>query len=264
MDYNVWIYSLASVIFVSLLSLLGIFTIYFKKHRNLKKFLIYSISFSAGALIGDAFIHLIPEVVEEAGGFSTAIAFYIIAGIAVSFLIEKVIRWRHSCHHHHVLHNGKKPHRRKHEQIKPFALMNLFGDAIHNIIDGIIIAASYLASIPVGIATTIAVVLHEIPQEVADFGVLIHGGLKTKKALFLNYLTALGAVIGTIGTLMVGKYIEGTTVFLLPFSAGAFIYIAGSDLIPELQKEAEIRKSLTQFGVFLLGIAVMASLLFLE
>jgi zinc and cadmium transporter len=142
--------------------------------------------------------------------------------------------------------------------------MNLIGDSIHNFIDGLIIGASYLTSLQVGIATTVAVILHEIPQEMGDFGVLIHGGFKIRKALFLNFVTALTAVIGTIISLIIGSFASSLTNFLLPFAIGSFIYIAGSDLIPELHKETKPIKSLIQLVMLLIGIAIMYLFLFLE
>jgi len=245
---TIWIYALSSVIIVSLISLVGIVTLSIKIDK-LGKILIYLISFSAGALIGDAFIHLIPEAVEEGKGFSIAISCYVILGIIISFIIEKFIHFRH-CH---------MPITKEHKH--PFAWMNLFGDSIHNLIDGLIIGAAYLVSIPVGIATTTAVILHEIPQEIGDFGVLVHGGFSVKKAIFLNFITALTAIIGTIAVLSFGSNFINLSSFLVPFAAGNFIYIASTDLIPELHKETAISKSILQLLWFLLGICVMFLLL---
>jgi len=248
---TVWFYSLASVGAVSLISLVGVITLSIKI-ENLKKILMYLISFSAGALIGDAFIHLIPEVVEESGGFSLTVSLYVISGLVVSFIIEKFIHFRH-CH---------MPITKEHKH--PFAWMNLFGDSIHNFIDGLIIGAAYLVNIPVGIATTIAVILHEIPQEIGDFGVLVHGGFSVKKAVFLNFVTALTAVLGTVIVLVFGNISESLSLFLVPFAAGNFIYIASTDLIPELHKETAIHKSTIQLVFFILGVGIMLSLLMLE
>jgi len=246
---NVWIYTLVSVLIVSLISFLGLLTLSIKVDK-LKKILLYMVSFSAGALFGDVFIHLLPEIIEEVG-FGLNISIYVMMGIGFFFVIEKFIHWRH-CH---------IPHSKEH--IHPFAMMNLFGDGVHNFIDGIIIGASYLASIPVGIATTIAVILHEIPSEIGDFGVLLHGGFSKSKALFYNFITALAAVIGAIVSLVISSYVDNVTTFLIPFAAGGFIYIAGSDLIPELHKEVEVKKSLLQFIAIVLGVSVMLLLLLL-
>jgi len=142
-------------------------------------------------------------------------------------------------------------------------LPNLIGDGVHNLVDGLVIGASYLVGIPLGITTTIAIILHEIPQEIGDFGVLVHGGFTRKKALMLNLLTALTAVAGVIISLLIGTKIQNYTLFLLPFTAGGFIYIAGSDLIPELHKEVKPLKSLFQLIAILLGIGIMFLLTFL-
>ena len=246
---EVWLYTITSVFIVSILSLIGILTLSINR-KTLNKVLIYFISFSAGALFGDAFIHLIPEAVGELG-FTLNVSIYILIGIMMSFIVEKVIHWRH-CH---ITHKG-------HEH--PFAIMNLFGDAVHNLLDGIIIGASYLASIQIGIATTLAVILHEIPQEIGDFGVLLQGGFTRAKALAFNFLTALTAIIGAVLSLVLSSYIEGLTTFLVASAAGGFIYIAGSDLIPELHKEVKTSKSLLQLITFILGIAVMVVLIALE
>ncbi|MBI2208946.1 ZIP family metal transporter [Candidatus Woesearchaeota archaeon] len=248
---NIWLYSLASVLIVSVVSLIGIITLSIKV-EILRKLLIYLVSFAAGALLGDAFIHLLPEAVEEAG-FGISISLYVLFGIGISFLIEKVVHWHHF---HYPLEKG---------HVHPFAVMNLVGDLVHNFIDGLIIAASYMVNIPVGIATTIAVILHEIPQEISDFGVLLHGGFTKAKALFYNFLTALTAVLGAVVVLAIGSNAEGITAFLIPFTAGSFIYIAGSDLIPELHKDRfDWKSSLMQFAAIAFGVLVMYALLFVE
>lgn len=245
------VYTLVSVLIVSLISLVGVLTLSLKA-STLKKCLIYLVSFSAGALLGDVFIHLLPELIEESG-FELSISIYILSGILFSFVIEKVINWRH-CHH---------PTTKEHPH--PFALMNLVGDFLHNFLDGLIIGASYLVSIPVGIATTIAVVLHEIPQEMGDFGILLHGGFSKNKALFLNFVTALSAVFGALVSLILTTRIENSLIFVIPFAAGNFIYIAGADLIPELHKyQFTTRGSILQLLTIILGILIMASLLLLE
>jgi zinc and cadmium transporter len=248
---SVWFYTLASVILVSLFSFIGIFTLSIKTEK-LKRFLIYFISFAAGALFGDVFLHLLPEFVEEhTFGFQTSLS--ILGGLLIFFVLEKVIYWRH-CH---------MPNDRNH--VHPFAYLNLVGDGLHNFIDGIIIAASYIVSIPIGIASTIAVVLHEIPQEIGDFGILIHGGFSKWKALMLNFITALTAFLGAVLTLWLAYFIDGLQFFLIPFAAGGFLYIAGSDLIPELHKHSvSLKKSILQLLAFLLGIAIMMLLLLLQ
>jgi len=248
---NTWLYTLISVSLVSIISLIGVITLSMNNEK-LKNFLIYLISFSAGALFGDAFLHLLPGAVEE-NGFRLSISISILSGILIFFILEKIIHWRH-CH----VYDAKN-------HVHPFAYTNLVGDALHNFIDGLIIAASYLVSIPVGIATTIAVILHEIPQEIGDFSVLIHAGFSKGRALFMNFLTAITAILGALAGLWLAGEVEGVTFILIPVAAGGFIYIAGSDLIPELHKHsANFKKSVLQFVMFVIGILIMAALLLLE
>ena len=246
---GIWTYTLISVIVVSAISFIGVLTLSMEE-RKLRKVLIYFVSFSAGALFGDAFLHLLPEAVEN--GFTVNISLYVLLGILIFFVLEKVILWRH-CHF--TLHGP--------QECYPFAYTNLVGDGLHNFIDGIIIAASYIVSIPVGIATTVAVILHEVPQEIGDFGILLHGGFSKRGALMVNFFTALTSVLGAIITLLLIGVVENLTLILIPIAAGGFIYIAGSDLIPELHKETKISKSISQLIAFVLGIAVMFALLFL-
>ena len=244
----VWLYSLVSVFIISLIPLLGLLT--FKiKIEKLNRILIYLVSFSAVALLGDAFIHLLPEAVKE-HGFSLFLSLSVLVGILLFFILEKVVYWQH-CH---------MPITKQH--VHPFVYMNLVGDALHNFIDGLIIAASYIISLPIGIATTIAVFIHEIPQEIGDFGIMLHGGFSRGRAVFYHFLIGLAAVFGTILGLLFEK-ISSIQNFLLPLAIGGFVYIAGSDLIPELHKETKIAISIRQIISFVLGILVMLDLLIL-
>ncbi|MFH1234059.1 MAG: ZIP family metal transporter [Candidatus Diapherotrites archaeon] len=238
MDALIWI--LLSTFMVSLISFLGILTLIIND-RHLEKIVMALVALSAGALMGGAFLHLIPEAVEKFSDYNIFI--YILVGFVVFFFIEKILHWRH-CH------LKKCP-------IHTFAYMNLFGDAVHNFIDGMIIAASFCIDIPLGIATTLAVAIHEIPQEIGDFGVLIYGGFSKFKALFWNFICALTAVFGGVFGYFLSGHMESSTIFLLPFAAGGFIYIAASDLIPEIRKETNLIKSLITFGTFILGIGLM-------
>jgi len=247
---EVWLYSLVSVLIISLIAFVGVFTLSIKTNK-LSKILLYLVSFSAGALFGDAFLHLLPEVVEKFG-LSTQISFSILGGIVLFFVTEKFIHWQH-CH---------TPTKKGH--VHSFAIMNLIGDGFHNFLDGLIIGASYLANIPTGIATTIAVAFHEIPQEIGDFGVLVHGGFSKSKALFLNFVSATFAILGLVVSLLLARFVENLTSYIIPVAIGGFIYIAGSDLIPELHKEFTTKKAMIELGMFLLGILVMFGLLFLE
>ena len=246
-----WVFSLVSVVLVSLISLVGILALWLND-KTLRKILLYLVSFSAGSLFGDAFIHLIPEAIEASGPIAS-VSLLILFGILSSFMVERFLQWRH-CH---IPTSSAHPH--------SFAYMNLFGDAIHNLIDGLIIGGSYLVSTPVGVATTLAVILHEIPQELGDFGVLVYGGFQKKKALWFNFLTALTAIAGALIALALGSLMEGFAPLVIPFAAGNFIYIAGSDLIPELRKDSpELKKSALQMVCIVGGVLVMLLLLLLE
>lgn len=244
----IWIYTLLAVLIVSLVSLVGIFTVVFRI-KDLKNILLFLVSLSAGTLLGGAFFHLIPEAAEN--GFSLGVSLNILAGIMVFFILEKIICWRH-CH---IPTSKSHPH--------PLATMNLVGDAFHNFLDGTIIAGSFLVSLPLGISTTLAVVLHEIPQEIGDFGVLLHGGYSRLKALMMNFLISLTSFLGAIGILILHHKIEMIASFLVPFTAGAFIYIAASDLIPELKLNTQAKHSLVQLLVLGTGMGLMGLLLLL-
>ena len=197
--------------------------------------------------MGGAFLHLLPESVELSEGLDVFL--FVLVGFALFFLIEKVLHWRH-CH------KGEC-------QVHTFTYMNLIGDSIHNFIDGLIMATSFVISIPLGMTTTMAIALHEIPQEIGDFGVLIYGGFTKKKALILNFLTALTAVLGGLIGFFISNMVENVKLFILPFAAGGFLYIAASDLIPEIRKETSLKKSMIYFGIFILGIFIMYAVTFI-
>jgi zinc and cadmium transporter len=214
------------------------------KDRIIKKSLIYLVSISIGALLGGAFLHLIPEALEKTS--YNAVFLYVIFGFLLFFIIEKIFHWRH-CH-------------KKECNIHTFAYMNLLGDGVHNFIDGIIIAASFIAGQSMGLVSLIAISIHEIPQEIGDFGVLLYAGLTKKKAVLFNFLTALTAIAGGIFGYFLFNYIDISLGFLLSFAAGGFIYIAASDLIPELKEEEKLVNSIIHILVIVLGIIIMWSL----
>src|SRR3989338_49 len=226
------IYAIVSVIIVSLVSLAGVLTLSFGE-KKLHKFLLILVSLSAGTLLGGAFLHLLPEVVEERG-FTLAVSFSALGGVLVFFLIEK---WIHDHHcepmpheQHSHLHHEPHIHLDKPHHV---GTLTLFGDGLHNLLDGLVIAGSYLVSVPAGVATTIAVILHEVPQEIADFGVLLYSGFSKWRALFYNFLSAATAIVGAIIGLILGARSEMFVLLVLPFAAGGFLYIAGSNLIPD-------------------------------
>jgi zinc and cadmium transporter len=223
---NTLIQILIATFVISLISFVGILALTLKK-KWLNKILIGVISFAAGALIGSAFLHLIPEASEKLS--SSAVSVFVILGFVIFFLLEKVLFWHH-CHDSHC-------------RVHAFSYLILTGDAVHNFLDGLIIAASFIISPAVGLASTIAIALHEIPQEIGDFGVLVYGGMKIKKALFLNFLVALTAVLGGVLGFFFSESMN-ISAFILPVAAGGFIYIGASDLIPELKKEMKLKKSL--------------------
>jgi len=246
-----WVYATVSVFLVSVISLIGILTISIREDK-LKKIIYILVSLAVGGLLGDALIHLIPEAFEESGN-SLKASLFILGGVLCFFVMEKFLRWRHE---HYSEQSDNKIH--------PIGYMTLLADALHNFVDGLLIGASYLVSLPIGITTTIAVILHEIPQEIGDFGVLLHAGFSKRKALWVNYLTATTAVIGTILALFIGSKVSDLSNLIVSFAAGGFLYLAGSDLVPELHKENTISKSLVQFISILLGIGLMVLMTFLE
>lgn len=235
---------------VSLVSLIGVFSLSFKEDV-LKKYINFFISLAIGALLGDAFIHIIPQAFSSKLG-ETLASILVIVGILLFFIIEKFVHW-----HHH----GED---KEETHIHPVGELILFTDGFHNLIDGAIIGASFLVSIPVGIATTIAVILHEIPQEIGDFAVLIHAGYTKKKALLWNFVSALASFIGLAIVFIFGNIVENASLFFIPIAAGGFIYIAVADLIPELHKTKEVKHSIIQLVIIMLGVLSMVALTLLE
>lgn len=246
----IYIYTLFSVILVSLISLVGVFTLSLNEN-TLRKYIFMFISIAVGALLGDAFIHIIPEAFENNAN-PTLISSLIITGIILFFILEKLLHW-----HHH----GEKE---ESEIVHPVGKLVLLSDGVHNFLDGIIIGASFMISIPVGIATTIAVILHEIPQEIGDFAVLLHSGYTRQRALWLNFLSAFMAILGATIFFMLGEFAQTASSYLLPIAAGGFIYIAMSDLIPELHKAEQDKRSILQITAIIIGFLMMFVLTFLE
>ncbi len=247
---TIYFYAFASVIIVSLVSLIGVFSLTLKEEL-IKKYISLFISLAVGALLGDAFIHLIPEAFENYSN-PAVVSLLIIFGILIFFTLEKFLHW-----HHH----GEDE---KESDIHPIGKLLLFTDGFHNFIDGIIIGVSFLVSIPIGIATALAVVFHEIPQEIGDFAVLIHSGYNKKRALFLNFISALASIIGVFVALIFGSIAEAFTFWILPIAAGGFIYISVADLIPELRKTKSVKRSVSQIIIVIIGVMTMVALLYLE
>jgi len=231
---------------VSLISLIGIVSLFFQE-RFLKKIVIFLVAFGAGGLIGGAFLHLLPEALEHATNTNN-VFLCVVAGMVIFFVLERYLHWRH-CH------QGEEGC-----HVHPFTYLSLIGDGLHNLIDGLLIGATFATDIQLGWATTIAVLVHEIPQELGDFGVLIHGGFSKTKALFFNFLSACTAIVGSVIGFYISQQLTLFTGLLLPLAAGGFIYIASSDLIPELHKDPDLKEATKALLFFLFGIGLMAAL----
>ena len=230
---------LFSTILVSLISLVGLITVLIKKDF-IKKTIFVLVAFAAGTMLGASFFDTIPEslkILEE----NTLL--YVLVGILVFFIVERYIHW----HHCHMIHE-------EHEEVEPRAYLNLIGDGVHNFIDGAIIAAGFLANLQVGIISTIAIALHEIPQEMGDFAILVKSGFKTKKALFFNLLSALLAVIGGLTILYFANIFQTIIPILLSIAGGGFIYLSLVDIIPDLHKETKTKTIIIETIFLFLGI----------
>lgn len=230
-------WAIGASIVVSLVSLIGILTLLIRESW-LSKALVTLIGFSAGGLIGGAFLHILPEALEQSRDANIFLP--VILGLIFFFMLERYFHWRH-CH------DGVC-------DVHAFTYLNLIGDSIHNFTDGLIIGASFILDIRFGIITTLVVILHEIPQEIGDFGVLVYGGMKRARALFYNFISALACILGTVCGYYLSERIARFSLFLLPFTAGGFIYIAACDLIPELHKQSKFKETTFSMLSFLAGI----------
>lgn len=239
------IYALLATLIISLISLISVFALSLSE-KKLKQLSFLLVSLAAGTLIGDVFIHLLPEIV---GTGDESLWMWVIAGIGIFFILEKVIHWRH-CH---IPTSENHPH--------PVGAMNLVGDGLHNFFDGALIAGSFMVDVSLGIATTTAVLLHEIPQEIGDFGTLIHAGYSKIKALSWNFISALSSFLGVIAVFVIGQQTtDSLGLVVVPITAGGFIYIAVSDLLPEMRKETRWQHSLLQLLFLGIGISLMYGL----
>ncbi len=260
------VWTFLSVLVVSLVSLIGALSLTFgalKRHGVM----MFLIAMAAGTLLGDAMLHLLPEA-AEVGGFTPRIGGFVLGGFLVMFGIEVVLRRGHShaeaiepAEHHHDDGHG---HGADSDHVQPFGWINLVGDALHNLLDGVIIAAAFLIDTSAGIATTIAVLAHEVPQELGDFAVLVRSGMSHKKALALNLASALWAVAGAVAVLAAGLDPDTLTTLALPLIAGAFVYIAAADLVPELHHHNKGRDVAVIVTGLLVGLLSMWLLLGLE
>lgn len=247
------LYSIIAATVVSLVSLAGIGLI-IMKIKNIHQITHLMVSFAVGGLLGDALIHLIPESFENIKPPFLA-SLLVIAGILVFFSMEKILRWRH-CHDPECQNDDSDSH---------VTTLNQIGDTVHNFVDGMVIYASFIVDYRLGIATFIAVLLHEIPQEIGDFGILIHHGFSPIKAIKANLTSASFAILGVISLWAIGGQNIDISNYLLPITAGGFLYLAASDLIPELHRhQAKVSSSLGQLFFILLGVALMLLLLLLD
>ena len=235
------LYALIASIIVSSISLVGALALIIKDNL-LQKVIIFLVAFAAGALIGGAFLDIIPEAAQRITDI-TQLFLYIVIGYLIFFIIEKYLHWRHchdaDCKYHH------------------FTYLNIVGDIVHNFSDGLIIGAVFLLNVKVGIATTLAIVFHEIPHELGNFSVLVYGGFSKARALFFNFVSSLFAIAGTIAGYYLAAKVGNFAYMLLPLAAGGFIYIASCDLVPELHKEEDAKRSALIMVTFILGIFLM-------
>lgn len=245
-----WWSALISVSAVSLVSLVGLTTVSWTP-RRLEQVLFVMVSVAVGAMFGNVFFHLLPSAFDGPQTHRHT-SLWILTGLMSFLVLEKFLWWRHE--HLPPASGG----------IHPVGYMSLLADGLHNLIDGILIGASYLVGVPAGVGTTVAIFLHEIPQEIGDFGVLLHAGFSKPHALLWNFLSALLAVVGAVAALWLGQAVRDFPAAMVPFAAGGFLYIAGSDLVPELHKERDPLKSLLQLGAIAVGIGSMLLVALLE
>jgi zinc and cadmium transporter len=239
-----WSAPLLAVAAVSAIPLIGVVAFVVRPER-LQQATLYLLSLAVGALLGSAFYHLLPEAfARPAPGLSPSLL--VLVGFIGLFLLEKFL-WAH-----------QHPVPESRVGLPPLAILNLTGDGLHNFVDGMVIAASFSAHPSLGVSTTLAVVLHEVPRELGDFGILIYSGLSIRRAVLWHLAVGSLAIAGTVVTLLLGRWVLGLTSALLPIAAGNFIYIAASDLIPELQRDRRAATSIRQVIVVLVGIGLMA------
>jgi zinc and cadmium transporter len=209
--------------------------------RFLKSGTIFLVALAAGTMLSTAFFDLLPEAAHFLGLQNSL---WILVGTFATLLAgEKILHWHH-CHDEGC-------------ENRPLGYMNLLGDSLHNFLDGVLIAASFQVSIPVGIATTVAVALHELPQEIGDFGVLIHSGFSRWQAVLANLGVALVAVIGGLFGFWLTRFSTDFSIYLLPVAAGTFLYLASVDLIPEFRHEESRLKAALLFVCFLVGLVLL-------
>ena len=245
---TIWIYALLSIAAISGMSLLGLFTLSMA-NANLQRFTTPMVSVAVGVMLGNAFLHMIPEAFEGLGN-GTTVPLLIIGGVFLFFIIERVLHCRHEC---------AKPHEAHH-----IGLMSLTADMLENFIDGVVIGAAYLVNPAAGIAATVAVLVHEIPTEISDYSVLVDSGFTRKRALLLNLASSVTAFIGVILALSIGAEMSNFAAYVMPVAAGCFIYLAAGGLIPRFLQNHSLAASYKHIALMALGVAAMLALTFLE
>ncbi len=236
-----WI--IGTTLVISLIAWIGILA-FFLNEALLERVLLLLVALAAGAMLGGAFLHLLPNAIERYDGENTVVLFlWVLAGYSLFYVLEQFMYW----HHHHGA---------SHEH-EPVTYLVLLSDTVHNFIDGLVVAGAFLVNVQVGLVTAVAIGLHEIPQEIGDFGVLVNGGFERWNALVVNYLTQSAVIVGGLVGFVATGMIDDLPNILLPLAAGNFIYIAGADLVPEIKDQADLRRAGVHFIVFLLGIVAM-------
>jgi len=233
---------------ISILSLSGSVFL-FLRTRILDKLAIFLVAFAAGALMGTAFLHLLPEATEMVKGEGNFL--FILIGFTIFFFLENILHWHHS-------------HRNVGSTHAQLGVLSLFGDTIHNFLDGLIIAAAFFIDIRLGIVIATATALHEIPQEVAEYGVLIYAGFSRARALLFNFFSASAVIVGGVVGYLLQNVINQWITIIIFFAVGTFLYLAASDFVPEIKKEQGLKKSLTLLSVFAAGIILMWLFTFIE
>jgi zinc and cadmium transporter len=268
-------YAFIAILIISSLSLIGVFMVSLKE-KTLDNILFILVAFATGTILATALFDLIPESLHhleelnaEGASIPELLTFgFIGLGYVVFFIIERFIYWFHGHTHErdnklvcydNITERSNEPVE-KGANIKNFALLNLIGDGLHNFLDGIIILVAFATGFANGIVITFAVLFHELPQEIGDFGILIYGGFTKKTALLFNFASALIALLGGLFALFFSGFIEGFNYFFLAFSGGGFLYLASTELMPELTKQKNLRKSVIQASIFIIGLIFIISL----
>lgn len=207
------------------------------------------VSYAIGAMLGAVFLDLLPHALEHAGSADTVLT-TVLGGILFFFLLEKLVLWRH-CHEHHCEAHEHPAHS---HSPRASGWLILLGDAVHNFVDGILIAAAFMGGIEIGIVTAVAIIAHEIPQETGDFVILVHSGFSRLKAIIMNLLASITTLVGAVLAYMLFSGMELWVPFLLALAASSLIYVSVADLIPGLHKRAEIKATVLQVAMILLGV----------